>query len=98
MKSACAALAACAAVAACAPALPEPDGGRSPEETFEPAQVPVLAGQHAHLLPLQPAAGAAATAPARAAELRYYGGHVISNVRVYAVLWGTTVDSATRIR
>ena len=56
----------------------------------------VVLGEHPHVLPLRSGAQAAA-APA-GAHLDYYGGHVIPNVRVIAVYWGSLVSSSTTSR
>lgn len=59
------------------------------------ADVAVVYGSQVHMLPrLDPArASSAATNAASSLQLQYYGGHVISNVKVVAVFWGPNVDS-----
>jgi hypothetical protein len=91
---------ACAALTACAQALPDAGDARDAEEHLAPAQRAVTYGEHPHVLKLNrdgahapvQGDGAAAGGP----NLQYYGGHVISNVRVNVVFWGGNVDSTVQ--
>src|SRR4051812_50110827 len=64
-------------------------------DAVKDADVAVVQGTQVHLLPkLDPGrTSSAATNAASSVKLSYYGGHVISNVKVIAVFWGSGVDS-----
>ncbi|HVO29406.1 MAG TPA: proprotein convertase P-domain-containing protein [bacterium] len=57
------------------------------------AEVAVVYGSQVHMLPrLDPNRTSSAVSNAAGAQLAYYGGHVISNVKVVAVFWGPNID------
>ena len=66
-----------------------------PAAAAKDAQVAIVQGSQVHLLPkLDPGrTSSAATNAASGIKLSYYGGHVISNVKVIAVFWGSNVDT-----
>ena len=54
-------------------------------------------GTHAHLMPVA-SAPRLQTDPNGNPLLQYYGGPVLSNVKVVAVFWGPDVDATTQAR
>ena len=93
---------ACIALTACAQQVPGSSDGRNPEENLEPAQRPLTLGENPRILPVSTNQGRAPAGPSEAAaatgvaNLQYYGGHVISSVRVNVVFWGGNVDATTQ--
>jgi subtilisin-like proprotein convertase family protein len=59
--------------------------------------VQVVYGEQVHMLPLmRDGAPPVALEQAAGVQLSYYGGHVISNVKVVVVFWGSGVDSTVQ--